>query len=362
MCCRGGIDKAPKAPKGSFVSAASLPDTFHLSGYKANPGRIATAKKPTAPSVPQNEQEAKIETVGSASRQTLGDYEKTPPKAFRSLDRLHEHMTKGRTAPVATKKQPSFDYAQGGQPQSSFLNKDASAKRSSDKPSFDYDFDWMSDLPSPSALLGKPLEKANPLPGHTSTGFPSPSALIRQNDAATGIVPDNNFLEGFDLSQFNDDGSDLEAAMVGLSDSVIMQEDLQVQAASAQTSQAEAFTHWSPPPEKPTPKLYHPPTFKAESAGTPKLFLSTGCAKKFAEPAQKRKAGVRDQVEDLAQSGPVPKRPRVSDERDQAPRPPSSAEKQAKPAGPIIKPGQPAWVYEMDAAFVAEWQDVVDFV
>ena len=370
MCCREGVDKAPKAPKSSFVSAASLVDSPHLSVHRDKIGRVATAKKSAAPSAPENEQEAEIETVDLASRRTLGGYEKTLPQNFRSLNRLHDDVTKGRTAPVAMKKQPSFDYTRGRQPQISFLKKDASAGIASDKPSTDYDADWVRDLPSPSALLGKPRGKLGPLPEHTSTAygsswpddFPSPSALIRQNDTATEGCPHNDSQEGFDRSQINDDESDLEAAMVGLSDSVTMRENSQVEAATAQTgSHAEVFRHWSPPPVESTPKLYRRPTFQAESSGTSGLFFSTDSAEKSVELGQKRKAGISDEGENLSQSAPVPKRPRVSDERE-ASRPLSRAEDQAKAAPWTIKAGQPAWVYGFDAAFIAEWQDIVDFV
>lgn len=368
MCCREGVDKAPKAPKRSF---GSVVDSSHLSRHKGEIGRTAAVKKPGGPRVSKNQQEMEIETVDLANRQTLGDYKKMPPKAFRSLDRLHESVNKGRTAPVAIKKQPCFDYAKGGQPRISFLNEDVSAENPNDSPSTDYDADWMGDLPSPSALLGKPREKANPLPKNTSTvydsncsdGLPSHSAPIGQTDSASGTHPDSDSLEAFDLSQFNDDGSDLEAAMIGLSDSVTMKENSQVQAATGQTiSQAEAFTQSSPPPDEPTPKIYHGPTFEAESSGMSKLFLSTESPEKVSEQRQKRKTAVSDQVEDLFHSAPVPKRPKVSDGDDKAARSSSSAENQAKPAGPILKAGMPAWVYEMDPEFVAEWQDIVDFV
>ena len=371
MCCREGVDKAPKAPKSSSVSAVKLTDSSHLSGRISKNGRAATAKKSADISIPRNEQEADIEKVDLASGQTLERYPKMPAIALRSLDRLHDNVTKERTAPVAIKKQPSFGYMNGRQPQISFLNENAGAEISNDKQSTDYDTDWMGDLPSPSALLGKPPKKDSPLPEHTSTyngsnrsdGHLFPSALIRQNDAATGNYPDKNSLEGLDLSQFNDDESEIEAAMVGLSDSVTMQGDSQVQAAIGQTSsQANAYPHWSPPADKSTPKLHHSSTVKGESSGTSRLFFSTDSPEKEAELLQKRKAGVGDQVEDLSQSAPLSKRPRVSDEHDQPRRSLSSAEKQTLLATPIVRPGQPAWVYEFDAAFIAEWQDIVDFV
>lgn len=369
MCCREGVDKAPKAPKGSFISATSLVDSSHLLGHRGKNERVATVKKFAAPNVPKNDRNAEIEAIDLASSEASGGNERTLPKAFRSLNRLHDNVTKGRSAAMEIKKQPFFDNAKGGQLQISFLNKDASSEKSSDKPSTDYDDNWMDDLPSPTTLLRNPRGKSSPLPGHASidydNGWPdgllSPSALIRQDDAATSY-PDHDSLEGFDLSQFNHDESDLEAAMVGLSDSMIMQKESQVQAATGQTnSQAKAFSHWSLPPDELTPKVYHRPIINTESSSTSKMFFSTDSPENVEKLGQKRKAAVRDEAEDLSQSASVPKRARVSDEGG-APKAPSSAEKQAKAATSVIKAGLPAWVYEFDAAFIAEWQDIVDFV
>ena len=374
MCCREGVDKAPKPPKSFFVSEASLDDPSHLWGHISKLGHVATAKTSAAPSVPGNEQVAEIEIVDLASSQRLRRYEKPPPKAFRSPNHLHENGTKGSTTPVAIKKQPCFGYMKGEQPQIPFLKSSVNAGTSSDNPSTDYDADWMGDLPSPSALLGRPCEKVGSLPEHTSTDdgsswpdiLPSPSALIRQNDAAIGRYTDKNSLEDLDLSQSNDDESEIEAAMVGLSDSVTMQEDSEVQAAAGQTSsQADAYQNSSPPSKESTPKLYHCPTIERKSSGTSKLFFSTDSPEKVAELGQKRKAGVSDQsdqVEDLSEFAPVPKRLRVSDEREQRPIASSSAERQTLSPTATVKPGLPAWVYEFDAGFIAEWQEIVDFV
>lgn len=374
MCCREGVDKAPKAPKGALVPAASLDDLSHSSGNIINLGRMTTVKISGAPSVPGNEQMAEKETLDLASGQGLRRYEKPPPKAFRALNHLHENVNAESNMPVAMKKQSSFDYMKGKQPQIPFLKSSFNAETSSDKPSTDYDADWMGDLPSPSALLGKPSEKIGSLPEHTSTdegsswpdGLPSPSALIRQNEVATGGYPDRSSLEGPDLSHFNDDESEIEAAMVGLSDSVTMQ-DSGVPAAAGQTSsQADAYLDGSPSPKESRPKLYRCPSIEWKSSGTSRLFFSTDSPEKVAELGEKRKAGVidqSDQVEDLSESAPVPKRPRVSNERGQPPRGSSSAERQTRSATTaIVKSGLPGWVYAFDAGFIAEWQDIVNFI
>lgn len=371
MCCREGVDKAPKAPKGSFISAASLVNSSHTLGHRGKNEGVGIAKKRATPSVHGNDHEAEIETVNLAGSQMLGGYEKKLPKALRNLDRLHDSVSKGRSTALANTEQPLFDYTKGGQQQMSFPNKDDNAPRSSDKPSTDYDADWMDDLPSPSALLGNLRKNPGPLPEHAlstddengwSGGLAFPSALLRQNDAATKNYPNDDSQKGFDLSQFNDDESDLEAAMVGLSDSVTMQKGSRVQAAAEQTgSQAKKDSRWCSSPEELPPRIHHRPTFDVESSSTSGMFFSTDSPDKLEKLPQKRKECDRYKGEDVSQSAPVPKRLRVSDE-GVTPKALSSTEKPAKAACPVIKAGLPAWVYEFDPAFIAEWQDIVDFV
>ena len=366
MCCREGVDKAPKAPKNSIVPATSLVDSRQFSGNMSKNGRAATVKKPAAPSVQKPEHKAVTEAVDPKSRQTLGNHDKTPLKALRSLNRLHDNVTKGSVAPVAIKKQPCYEFTQRRQPEIPFLDKDASAGQSSDNLSTDYDVDWMNDLPSPSALLGKPPENPSCVPEHTwvdhgrssPNGLPSPFGLICQNGATIESHAENDSLEDLNLSQLSDEVSDVEAALIGLSDSVSMQQT----AACHMSSQAEAFPDMLPPPNQHTPKLHHSHTFAAETSGTSKLFLSTDSPEKVEEQAHKRKAAVVDQNEDLFPPSRVQKRTKGGDERSQTRRPSPGTEKEANTPGPIVKAGQPAWVYDFDPAFIAEWQDIVEFV
>ena len=372
MCCREGIDKAPKAPKSSFIFVASVADSSQLPMHVDNNGCGSNSKKLAAPNLSVNEQEVEMEMVDLANGHKLRRFEKLPPKAFKSLYRLHETVTKGRTAPVAIKKQPSFDCIKEKQQQILFPKASARAETSSDKPSTDYDADWMGDLPSPSTLLGKPREKVDNRFEHISTengsswrnSLRSPPAFIPHNEPASGNHHYKNSLEGLDLTQFDGDESDIiEPAMVGLSASITAYEDSRVQVATGQaSSQADAYLKCLPPPNEATPKVYHSPTVGGKSSGTFRLFFSTDSPEKVVELGQKRKAGIDDQEEDLSDTAPVPKRPRVSQGHEQPPRPSSSAERQTVVPIPVVKPGQPAWVYEFDAAFIAEWQDIVDFV
>ena len=369
MCCREGVEKAPKAPKTSSAPVASLAKSSRLPGRVRKNGQLATAMKSTAPVAARMEQEVEVETVDLASNHMWRYHEKTPPKAFRNLNRLHEKVTTGMTVPVAIKKQPFSDYVKGGEPRVSFLNKDTSAKTSSNKLSNKYDAGWMGGLPSPSALLGEPCEKLGPLPDYTSTdygsswpdGLPSTSTLIHQNDVATGTYPDKNTPQGLDLSPSADGESEIEAAMVGLSDSVTMQEDSKVPAATGQiSSRADTLQDWSPHPDESTPKLCNRWGVMEQSSGASRLFVSTDSPVRVADLGRKRKAGIMDEAEDVFQSASVPKRRSVGDEGNEART--WKAEKQSIARRTSVKSGQPGWVSELDPALIAEWQDIVEFV
>ena len=66
--------------------------------------------------------------------------------------------------------------------------------------------------------------------------------------------------------------------------------------------------------------------------------------------------------EEVMLSAPVPKKAKTNNEPNQAVQPSSDAEDKAETVAPVIKGGQPAWVYEFDPAFIAEYQDFVEFV
>ena len=363
MCCREGVEKAPKAPKTSSATVASLANSSRLPGRVGKTGQLATATKSIAPVAAKMKQEVEVETVDLASNNMRRYHEKTPPKAFRNLNRLHEKVTTGRTVPVAIKKQPLPDYVKGGEPRDSFFDKDTNARTSSDKLSTEYDAGWMGGLPSPSALLGKPYEKLGPLPEHTSTdygsswpdGLPSSSTFIHQNDVATGSYPDQNTCEGLDLPPSANGESEIEAAMVGLSDSVTMQKDSKVPAATSQmSSQADAFQDWPPRPDESTPKLCNGSGVMEKSSGASRLFVSTDSPERVSDLGRKRKAGISDEAEDEFQSGPVRKRRGVGDEGNEA--------RTWKAEMTSVKSGQPGWVNELDPALIAEWQDIVEFI
>ena len=373
LCCREGVDKAPKAPKGSFVSVASFVDTSSLS-TKAGLNKPLPMKKPLiASKTPRIDQDIKM--VDLASRRDPDQYVKNAPREFKKLHQLHEKVTKGSSTPVIARKKPTFDFEAWDQPKLSFLDKAAAAKGSSDKPSTDYDDDWMDSLPSPSALLGKqakrrekespPHEKSTDYGNSWQDGLPSPSANLYQNDAAIEAYHETDSLEEFDISLFNDNQADIEDALVGFSDSVAMHEDSQAEATATLTDlhSDEITPDEAIALDGGAPNNFERPTNRAETSAkshaSSKLFLSTDSPDQPVEPWQKRKAAALLEPQDLSLSAPVPKRSKVIEGADQALQSSSSAENKALPAVPT---GQPAWVSDFDPAFIAEWQDFVEFV
>ena len=370
LCCREGVDKAPKAPKGSFVSVSSFVDTPSLS-TKARLNKPLIASK--TPRINQD-----IEMVDLASQRDLDQNVKNAPREFKKLHQLHEKVTKGSSTPVIARKKPTFDFKAWDLPKLSFLNKAAAAKESSDKPSTDYDDDWMDSLPSPSALLGKqanhrekespPHEKSTDYGSSRQDGLPSPSANLYQNDATIEAYHETDSLEEFDISQFNDNQADIEDALVGFSDSVAMHEDSQAEATAALTDMHsdEITPDEAIALDGGAPDSFECPTNRAETSAkshaSSKLFLSTDSPNQPVEPRRKRKAAALLEPQDLSLSAPVPKRSKAIEGADQTLQPSSSVENKAPPAVPTIKPGQPAWVSDFDPAFIAEWQDFVEFV
>ena len=317
-----------------------------------------------------------IESADLASRRESEQYAKNVPRDFRKLNHLHEKVTKGS---MMTRKNPTFEFKHWDQPELSFLDNATTAGGSSDKPSTDYDEDWMDGLPSPSALLGKQdkaketakassfYEKLTDYGSDWPSGLPSPSANLRQNDAAIESYAETDSLEDFDLSQFNDDQADVEDALVGFSGSVAKHENSQTGAMTASTnlriSDINAEEHSSQ--DDYLPKIFGNPTNRAKTSvksdGSSRLFLSTDSPEKQLEQPLKRKA-IALESEDVSLSAPVLKKPKPNVEIDQALQPCTEAENQAPPPVPKIKPGQPAWVYDFDPSFIAEWQDFVEFV
>lgn len=191
MCCREGVDKAPKAPKNASTPKEVVKGKEIRAQSKLSAGTTAIPKQPKRIANQSN-----IETVDLSGSRTRESYAQVAPRAFRSLHKLHESVTSKAPAKLAPTK-PFSSNAQGKRPKLSFLSRPSNAQNSegvgSTEPDpSDYGNDSWDDCPPLSALL----KKTEP-------------ELV----SVTAGDDDNN-------CNIDDDLSDLEAGMADLDDPV----------------------------------------------------------------------------------------------------------------------------------------------
>lgn len=367
LCCRDGVDKAPKPPKDAFVSAASLIETPTLPTMK---GKTAKA---TSSNASTKVRKAQIETINLANQADGGGMTKRTPRDIQNLQRLHDKVVTCQAIPaVALKKSLSTYSMENKQLKLSFPDKYNHRAERNDRPPTDYEDGWTGSLPSPSALLAEGAGR-NELPAQqTSTDYgsswhddlPSPSASMREDGTGTKEHFHARDMEDIDFSQFNhdDEEADVEAAMVGLSDSITMKEDLQARSAPINPRQSKTADGLQDTAERAMSFADMPMTQLEASSASVRLPLCTDSPEKSMESGQKRKQSLTPDAEDLSLFMSAPKRPKVKHQTDAVLEPPLGAEDSAPRQAPSIKPGFPAWVYEFDPQFIAEYQDFVEFI
>lgn len=363
MCCREGIDKAPKPPRTASVSA-SLADTSAkatTNGMRQLP--LPTVKANRLRTLRQGHT-AHIETINLTDQSKDVEAIEKMPKRYQDLQRLHDKVMNTSNAPVVSSKKNLSDPSCGNR-QLKLSDRLNHETKSSDKLSPEYSDDWMDDLPSPSAMMVQDVDRFELTAQNNSTSAYSsnrdeplsPCDLPPKTDAEKRQDLDSSYLREVDFSPFDneDDRSDIEAAMVGLSDSVATKEEWRAQAASNDMRQSKSKDR--------SQEMTLREELRMEALDpSSKLFLSTDGPEKYTEPQPKRKASLVPETEEIFSIEPAVKRSKMEDASGPVPRSTSGTEQQASIARPVIKPGQPAWVYEMDPEFIAEYQDFVDFI
>ncbi len=346
LCCREGLDKPPKAPKTSFVPASTLVNVSDIP--KSQPTKqlklaLSTGIKPS-PTARTNA----IEKVNLANEHEVSGPTKKTPRQMQVLDKLHQSVNKRASVPTVSQKKPSIDFSSDDQPRLSFLTDD-DRMISTPRDSTDYGDNWTTEFPSPSELLDQTKRDVSRV---SRSGFRD---IETSNPDQTF---DTNSLENFDLSQFDNDEWDTEAALVGLSDSIMMQEESN----SAQQNLDLSTMKTAPPrtvfaPNLPISNHKHdtaptsiPDKRPAELSRTPS---------EDNNPTQTSKSSKRQKLnqtdhENYQAGSPIQQPLPHPTKIHQTPPPP--------PAAPVIKSGHPAWVYDLDPAFIAEYQDIVEFV
>ena len=392
LCCREGVDKAPKGLNKHFVSAASMVNMSSIATKSASDVTLPITKK---------DAKAKSSHIGNVGEIVAVDLtDQGVDHAGRkireptNLNKLHESITEFSPAPEIPQRRPTTNLRHWDQSKISLLSKATATRSTSDYPPTDYNDDRMGGLPDDDDLISDSHLSDSRIDGlpHNSDGtggltstsvlsiaqesnqkasyqdrltdygsdwqddLPSLSALLDNKVPMDDDVHETDPLEDYDLLQSNNNRAELEDAMIGSSESVARQEYSQVHDATSSTKLQHNDTG---------PILFNRPidaTATAERSDISEVsFLSIDSPEKTTRPPQKRTSSLALGAEEAAVSNPA-KRSKISKDGDRALRASSNAENQEKPAVPVIKPGQPAWVYDFDPSFIAEYQDFVEFV
>lgn len=348
MCCREGLDKPPKAStkaNSGNVSAGRQPIKQATAG---NRSKVPTASQRFPKGHGQSRKAAEIEKIDL----TMGGKREVQttlvPQTLKGLNRLHTNVQKSAPVGLISQKKPGFSYATGTQPSLSFLDEKAQGL---EKFSSDYDDSWMDDLPSPSALVQNATPAAPRVPGDNGTAF-------------------------------DDSMSELEACMVGLDDSITLDNGNVDRAPSAdpygfQTSgdfdeldNGFDVNQFSSPKQSPTTK--QAATRGPERSKSPAIFMSTDSLQKpessplGGNARGKRRMDITKGHAGLEKDGSTVKKRRVSGQSEmqvQDQHTVTDLEARMSPNHDLAeKPVAKSGWEGIDPALFAEYGDIVDIV
>ena len=316
MCCREGLDKAPKPPKKNtgLGAAAKNPIEDTTDGPKSKHGSQKAQAMLTKGSSKLGIRILDLSTpkgqsVGSQVRPT-----KIPKLNNRSTpNAAHNQAYKPVSKPIFTPEKPSPVHI--------------TSRRDKDQTSRDDESD--SELPPMTNFLPrvtKPHKEGSELHKEDKTRW-DPQGRVQSD-----VSKHETIAQGHEARTYSDDDleTDIEDALVGLDDSAALLSEAQ------------------PPPlgEMQTPKLFFSTDSPEKALSTPwkrKAFtLEDDVAKSTTENQKRLNTALDDDDNGLVRIGPSPDRPAHSDH--------------------AINSGLPDWVYTFDPAFVAEYQDFVEFV
>ena len=258
LCCREGVDRAPKPPKCSTAVAQSTGPQKTLKALGTRHGEILNSNvmKKKLDAGPQSHDIHRLE-----SRRTSLEDANVGPRDFKKLNRLHEKINKDLPPRIMPSAKSFLPPSTGAWPQPSFLRQDNEHLETAKNIS-DYEDDWMDDLPSTSDLLGKSAKDAE--------------------------MPTETRIEHFD-----DEISDLETALVGLHDSIGMAKDMGDSREPALPKADLVWETYDVREEHEKGAQQHPlPADVARRSSTARLFLSTDSPEKVGNSNHKRTASV----------------------------------------------------------------------
>lgn len=362
LCCREGVDKAPKPPKHSTCSVALCDRPGVKKSKKVANLRLENKPKLQVDKPANFRKDVNIEHIDLFEARDLEEYSKTAPWDYKKLHRLHRSVNKGPAAPIISSKQKPFcpeQVEQQRSPPCATSYPEVQSRRS--RRSNDYDSAGMDEFPSPSAILGMDKNFTGTLP----------TTLLNQNP---------------DLLAFEDNVLELELKILG--ESKITEQDDHVRTGLADAGlrdRADVMDHdgrdkggmcLEELPISSTAK----PNFDETSSlkGDGLLFFSTSSSEKVAPSPEKRKSTYAQETENFSTSNEsMVKRRKVSKLPSGPVLQPSEQIVQSSTAGidqgktpaqasvPIIQKSgrpRPEWVNEFDPGFIAEYADIVEFI
>ncbi|MCJ1469660.1 Sec63 [Pseudocyphellaria aurata] len=357
LCCREGVDKAPKPPKHSTGSVALSDRPGVKKNEKVANLRLEDKKKLQVDKNAKLRKSMNIEHIDPAKARDLEEYSKTAPWDYRKLHQLHKSVNNGPAAPIISSKQKSFCPEQQRSLPRATSNPEIQPRRS--RRSNDYDSASMDEFPSPSAILGMDTKFAGTLP----------TTLLNQ-------IPDRAAFEG--------NVSELELKILG--DNKIAAQDghVRIGLADAGLRDHEDVMDYDRRnqggmcleelPKSPTAKPNFDETSPLKSDGL--LFFSTSSSEKVAPSTEKRKSTYAQETDFLVNESVVKRRKLsklpsdpILQLSEQIVRPSTAGMDQDKTVAqasvPILQKSgrpRPEWVNEFDPRFIAEYADIVEFI
>ena len=189
LCCREGLDRPPKAPKGhpSTDTSKTIGGQTHI---KAKGTPCAATIMPTFFNSRSMKPSA-VEVLDLSEDTPSSPSQQLKSQDYRKLNKLHSSVQKQPIQLLRT-KQPLFSYRKGDQPDLAFLHDDGKYP-AEENVSDEYDDGWIDDLPA--SLLTESQQRGE-----------DPQYSFDDDD----FTPQQD--------EYMEDVSDLEAATAGLAD------------------------------------------------------------------------------------------------------------------------------------------------
>ncbi|KAF7922103.1 uncharacterized protein EAE98_008314 [Botrytis deweyae] len=228
-CCREGLDKPRKITRkksstGITESQASkIDDRIKGTVTKSNmsntqpSGSKQLSKLTKRPKImqylgPSSDQDS-VEVIDLSKNLPPVTYPDVAPRDYRKLHNLHTSIQKD-TSVRLPKGQPKFSYTSGRMPDLSFMDADGSKdEQKNESEHFDSD---EYEFPSPSALLSSEKQTSKGI-SVSATQLPPPAMSM---DISRQVRNEQQTLSD---DPFEDSSGSLEAAMIGLDDSINLQ-------------------------------------------------------------------------------------------------------------------------------------------